>query len=257
MTTPLPWQLPAPLDAIIFDCDGTLSSIEGVDELAKLNGVGEIVTSLTSAAMSKTGISPIIYQERLNLTRPTQSEITELGQWYFDQRAPEVIEVISTLKRLHKSVYIVSAGLLPAVKIFGEKLGVPAKHVFAVDIKFDSQGNYVNFDHNSPLTDRDGKREIVKQLKSTHPKLGFVGDGLNDLATRNDVARFVGYGGAYYRENIAERCEFYVCTLTMSPLLPLFLTHEESKRLLPAEKNLYDEGLEAIKSKRVIIKDKG
>jgi phosphoserine phosphatase len=34
------WQLQHPLDAVVFDCDGTLSQIEGIDALAEKNDVG-------------------------------------------------------------------------------------------------------------------------------------------------------------------------------------------------------------------------
>ena len=37
------WQLDHPINAIVFDCDGTLSIIEGIDELARNNGVGDAV----------------------------------------------------------------------------------------------------------------------------------------------------------------------------------------------------------------------
>ena len=41
------WQLPDPIEAISFDCDSTLSSIEGIDELAKFNSCESEVNQLT------------------------------------------------------------------------------------------------------------------------------------------------------------------------------------------------------------------
>ena len=41
------FQLADPVDAIVFDCDGTLSLIEGIAVLAHANGVGEHVRELT------------------------------------------------------------------------------------------------------------------------------------------------------------------------------------------------------------------
>ncbi|MHB1948457.1 MAG: HAD-IB family phosphatase [Gammaproteobacteria bacterium] len=248
------WQLSTPLDAIIFDCDGTLSSIEGVDELAKQNGAGEAVTALTAEAMGKTGINLAIYQERLNLVRPTQKQVLKLGQLYFDHQTSDAANVIQILKRLNKTIYVVSAGLYPAVALFGDHLGIDRKHIFAVDIQFDAQDQYLDFDHQSPMTHRDGKKEVVRQIKLLHKEIGYTGDGLNDLATKNSVTRFVGYGGAYYRQNIADLCEFYLCTPSMAALLPLFLTSEESQNLLATEKNLYKKGIDAITENKVIIK---
>ena len=44
-------------DIICFDCDSTLSKIEGIDELAKNVGLGEELAELTNAAMN--GIVPL------------------------------------------------------------------------------------------------------------------------------------------------------------------------------------------------------
>ena len=78
-----------PVDAIIFDCDGTLSFIEGIDELAKENGVGEPVMKITAEAMTHSGINPELYQRRLNLVLPTQQQVQTLGQAYFDRITPD------------------------------------------------------------------------------------------------------------------------------------------------------------------------
>jgi phosphoserine phosphatase len=48
------WQPTIPFDAVIFDCDGTLSAVEGIDELAEKNAVGREVKALTQIAMGQT-----------------------------------------------------------------------------------------------------------------------------------------------------------------------------------------------------------
>lgn len=53
------WQLAMNISAIIFDCDSTLSSIEGIDELAETKNVQQEVSRLTELAMNKTGINPL------------------------------------------------------------------------------------------------------------------------------------------------------------------------------------------------------
>src|SRR5689334_13073539 len=107
------WQLKNPINAVIFDCDGTLSSIEGIDELAKNNGAADIVQRLTADAMGKSGINPDLYAKRLALVKPTYAEVMALGQQYIDHSVPDINELILLFKRQNKSVYIVSAGLNP------------------------------------------------------------------------------------------------------------------------------------------------
>lgn len=228
-----------PMDAVVFDCDGTLSAIEGIDMLAEQNGVADEVSQLTAEAMGKTGINPDLYEKRLQLVQPTEKQVRALGKTYFDHRVPDAAEVIQLFQRLKKSIYIISAGLYPAVAIFAELLKIPRKHVFAVDIQFDKKGNFLDYEKTSPLVSNQGKKEIVLQLKKSHPEIIYVGDGLNDLAVIDVVSQFVGYGGIFYRESIAAHCEHYIKTASLSPLVSLALTSEECQLLTPAEKKFY------------------
>lgn len=245
------WQPKQPMDAIIFDCDGTLSTIEGIDELAKNNGVYDKVKAMTATAMGKTGINPELYQERLLLTKPTRKQVIELGQKYFLHQAPDAYDVIQIFKKLNKTIYLISAGLFPAVAIFGEALKIPAENIYAVDIQFDAKDQYQNFDTSSSLTNAKGKREIIEKLN--HKNTLFVGDGLNDLAAADLVTRFVGYGGEFYRQNIADFCDFYISTPSMSSLLPLALTQQECELLAENEAQLYAKGLKLLQEKKVKI----
>jgi phosphoserine phosphatase len=220
-------ELKNPISAIIFDCDGTLSQIEGIDELARENGVGEAVQRLTEAAMGKIGMNPDLYAQRLDLVRPTHSQVMALGDKYMAKRAPDIEEVLATFKQLGKAIYIVSGGLYPAVEVFAKYLQIPSENIFAVDVKFDSAGNYVDFDHTSPLITADGKKEVVQQIKKMHSELIYVGDGLSDLVVKDLVTRFIGYGGAFYRENIERACQWYIKELSMLSLLKWSLTEEE------------------------------
>lgn len=248
------WQLTTPINAIAFDCDGTLSKIEGIDELAKYNGVSEPVQALTKEAMSKTGLNPTVYEQRLLLVKPKQEQIFEVGKRYIAEQIPDIKAIIAIFTRLKKSVYILSAGLSPSVTLFAEALHIPRTHVFAVDLTFDTHGHYVDFDRNSPLVHNEGKRQIVNELKTRHPQMIYVGDGLNDLSTIEVVTRFVGYGGVFYRDNIAAKSPFYITTLSPTALLPLSLTQEEVTLLSADENNLYQQGLDAINQHQVLIR---
>lgn len=250
MTSPS-WQLSQPVSAIVFDCDSTLSSIEGIDFLAKNNGVGEEVKSLTVEAVSKFNLNPALYQQRLDLVFPRREQVHALGHQYFAHRVPDISDVINLFKRLNKSLYLVSSGVNPAVKMFGEMLQIPRENVYAVDLHFDQQGNFLDFERTSPLINNDGKRSIIQNLKNRHDEIIHIGDGSNDIVTLDLVTRFIGYGGVAYRKNIAELCKFYITTLSFAPLLPLALTQEEIAILLPEEKTLYLQGLDAINSGKV------
>lgn len=247
------WQVFSPIEAIVFDCDGTLSSLEGIDEIAKHNGVGDIVTSLTSHAMAKSGMSPELYEQRLTLVKPHYDDLIQLGCLYDQHRIPDVGEVIQLLTRLNKTIYLVSAGLYPSVALFGEKLHIPQENIYAVEVLFDELGHYRDFNRQTPLVTRNGKREIIKQLKKRHPTILHIGDGLNDFEVYDLVTRFVGFGGMFYRENIAAQCEFYIKSMSMAPLLPLVLTDQECRELSGSEDALYQKGLSAVHDNQVLF----
>ena len=221
----------APIEAIVFDCDGTLSHIEGIDELANANGVGEQVTQLTAQAMGQVGMNPELYEQRLNWVLPTAQQVTGLIRTYFQHQTPDLLPVLQILRRLGKSIYIVSAGISTAVVGFGELLAVEKANIFAVDVFFDNNGNYLDFDRQSPLVYANGKRAIVQQLKQKHTQIAFVGDGSNDLVVADLVTRFIGYGGAYYREHIKQSCSYYIAEPSMAPLLSFCLTRAELAQL--------------------------
>jgi phosphoserine phosphatase len=248
------WQNDIPIDAFVFDCDGTLSKIEGIDELARSNGVGELVEALTANAMSKLGISEELYHARLHLVQPKLEQVISVGQEYFQQRTPHISDVIQLLQRLNKHVYIVSAGLFQSVEYFGELLQVPRKNIYAVNAHFDADRKYVDFDRTSPLIKSAGKRDIITELKKRHPRIVHVGDGLNDYVVYDLVTRFIGFGGVFYRENIAQGCEYYIKATSMAPLLPLTLTNDECEALTFEERELYHQGLTAIHNQQVLIK---
>jgi len=240
------WLLKTPIDALSFDCDGTLSAIEGIDELAVMNGVGPAVQKLTEEAMAKTGLNEALYQYRLNLVKPTQDQTLALAQQYFSHKVPDLLEVIQLLQSLKKELYIISAGLYPSVFRFAQLLNIPGENVFSVNINFDSEGHYVDFDHSSPLITDEGKNTIGAELKKKHPRIIHVGDGLNDYSIKEQVVRFIGYGGVFYRERIAALCEYYVKPPSMASILPLCLTQQEAQQLTVSQRALYQKGLELL-----------
>jgi len=251
---PPEWLIETPIDAILFDCDNTLSHIEGIDELAVENGVGERVKQITTMAMGKTGLNAEIYHDRLQLTQPTKQQINWLGERYIQQAAEDVKAVIHVFQKLNKAIYIISAGLFPSVIILGKYLNVPVENIFAVDIYFDKNGKYIDFEKNSVLLKADGKKIITQAIKQTYSRLGYTGDGINDCSVINEVTRFIGYGGAFYRKNIADLCQYYLTINSMAPFLPLLLTKKEFKQLSAEDKKLYQKGLGAIDQHAVLFK---
>lgn len=251
----LNWQLKFPIDAVVFDCDGTLSQIEGIDVLASKNGVGEQVHRLTELAMSEKGITSDLYENRISLVKPNRHQIIQLGQEYFDNRTPDIDSVVQIFRDLGKKLYIISAGVNPSVKIFGELLGILEKNIFAVKLDFDEQGNYLDYDRESPMSMKNGKRKVIERIKWQYRHILYVGDGMNDYEAHDMVDRFVGYGGFAYREHIDQLCDYYIKSKTMLPLLALGLTSDEVERLSSVDQQKYQLGLNVIQEGLVTVRE--
>src|SRR5262245_33913509 len=102
-------------DAVCFDCDSTLSGIEGIDELADRAGCGPQIARLEEPAMHRLVPLEEIYANRLELVRPDRSALAWLAQRYTKKAVSGAAETIATLRRHGKAVYVVTSGLLQAV----------------------------------------------------------------------------------------------------------------------------------------------
>ncbi len=205
-------------DVICFDCDSTLSRIEGIDELARRVGMGEEMSKLTDLAMN--GVVPLeaVYERRLSLIRPDQDSINWLADLYIAEIVEGVKEVFAALLAQDKVVHIISGGLRQAILPLADCLGLPESHVHAVDIYFKEDGSYCNYDLNSPLARTGGKAVVVGTLKG-QGSLVMVGDGKTDLEAKQSGAVVFGFGGVVDRAIVREQADFYTTEPTLLSVL--------------------------------------
>ena len=260
-------------EMVFFDCDSTLSTIEGIDELAKSRGLFTEVQQLTNAAMGGEVHLESIYDRRLQLLRPTRGEIRRIERLYRETLVPDAQMVIAALKYLGKEIFIVSGGLLPAVRPFGEWLGVPATHIRAVQVSFDFlSGKWWDFQQDrwgqrpdvdylkhddGPLIQSHGKADVVQALKrerTGHSML--IGDGMSDLAAKPEVSKVVGFGGVVTRPGVQAEADIFITGESLAPVLPLATSTAERATLQQTEyASLLQQGLDLIRQKTVTFKD--
>ncbi len=210
-------------DIVCFDCDSTLSRIEGIDELARRAGVEAEVAPLTAAAMAGSLSLDAVYARRLSLVRPDCAAIEWLGQRYVEEMVPGARETIVALTHAGKSVHIVSGGLRPGLEPLARVLGIPNTQVHAVEVIFADDGTYRDFDRGSPLIHADGKAVVCRSLAASRQSIALVGDGASDLAARKAGIFVVGFGGVARREIMVEGADVFVAgpelTAVLDPLL--------------------------------------
>jgi phosphoserine phosphatase len=234
-------------DLVFFDCDSTLTRIEGIDELARLKGLFPEVQRLTSAAMDGEVHLSSVYDRRLDLLRPTRADIQAIERLYRVMVVSDARELMAVLQFLGRQVFIISGGLAPAVIPFGESLGVPHEHIHAVDVAFNRlAGRWWDYhldregfnpdehylDHEAgPLTETHGKADIVHQLRQGRSgRALLVGDGISDLMARTAVDLLVGFGGVVRRERVAAEADVFIECDSLAPILPLSASPSDCHR---------------------------
>jgi phosphoserine phosphatase len=223
-------------DLIFFDCDSTLSSIEGIDELARFKGKEWRVGVLTQKAMDGDLDLRDVYGKRLQAIRPTRAQLKAIEERYWETIVPDTAAVLDALRFLGKQVFIISGGLAEPVRGFGRRLGVPPERIRAVELEYnqlspgwerfhepEAHGDqaFLDFDA-SPLTVSSGKPIVVEELAAgLHGRRMMIGDGASDLATRTVVDLFVGFGGVAARQKVRDGADVFVATASLAPILPL------------------------------------
>lgn len=248
------WQLKEPIDTFFFDCDSTLSLIEGIDVLATMNGVGKDVHAITKRCMSTTGLSLEVYRQRLDLVQPNVHQINQLAALYSENCATGVKETLQVLQRLNKKIYILSAGLKLAVEQFAQTIGLTPSQVVAVEVYFDDGGHYIGFDERSSLVQPKGKATKIESILKPNERALLIGDGISDWEASDSVTRFVGFAGREGKEWLRTHSEFYLTNAHFWGLLPLSLTTEEVLQLTSNEVTYYLKGLEEIKQTHVLMR---
>lgn len=248
-------------DLIFFDCDSTLSTIEGIDELARLKGKEMRVGVLTQKAMDGDLDLREVYGKRLQAIRPTRGQLKAIEELYWETIVPDVQAVLDALKFLNKHVFIISGGLAEPVRGFGKRLGVQTEHIRAVELEYNELSGewwrydqpaarhgqvFLDFEQTSPLTISSGKPQIIEELANgKHGRRMMVGDGSSDLATRNVVDLFVGFGGVVAREKVLRDSEAFIHTPSIAPILPLAAGPAGYARVVGTpHQAIFDKGLE-------------
>lgn len=213
----------SPFAAVAFDCDSTLSSIEGIDELARRAGCYDEIEPLTAMAMD--GRLPIdqVYGRRMDLVRPDRAALDWLASLYIATMTQRAVETVTALREAGIAVHVVSGGLRPAILPLAARLGIGADNVHAVEVQLAADGAYVDFDRTSPLARPDGKARICARLIATHGRTALVGDGVTDVAARDAGAYVVGFGGVVARDAVRAKADAFVTDAALTGVLPILL----------------------------------
>jgi len=201
---------------IFLDCDSTLSSIEGIDELARARGpdVYAEVVALTHAAMN--GEVPLdeVFARRMAIIRPDRAACERVAALYVATLTPGAAELIQQLKAHNWLPVILSGGFAPLIAPLARHLGI--EHVEAVPLDLDAAGNYAGYGQTYPTTRNGGKNEVIREWRQAMlpQRVAMMGDGMSDLETQPDVDVFIGFGGVIARPRVRQGAAHWIVSMT-------------------------------------------
>lgn len=239
----------AAFDTVVFDCDSTLSRIEGIDELARKKGVYREVQQITAAAMEGALDFDEALAHRLQRIQPTRSELTAIGRLYVDNITKDSAAVIRSLTGSGIRVFVVSGGFLDSILPLAEYLGIDQQNVFANEVYFDEKGGYRGYNTRNPAAWASGKKEITERLPG---RKIFVGDGASDLHAKWVVELFVGYCGVHARQMVVEQADLLIESESLAPLLAVVFPKRPDADRNADLARLWDAGHTYWKSRKTI-----
>lgn len=211
----------SPAKLILFDCDSTLSAIEGIDELARARGpeVFAAVEAMTNAAMEGKIAVEDVFARRLAIIQPRQADVAAVGRQYVERVEPTARETIARLKSTGWTPVILSGGFRQVIEPLAAYLDV--SRIEAVDLHFNSQGVYTGYDTAFPTTRSGGKPERILELKREFApaRTAMVGDGVSDLEAKPVVDLFVGFGRYTERAKVKAGAHAFIYSLADIPAL--------------------------------------
>lgn len=217
-------ERPLRFSTIVLDVDSTLSRTEGIDWLAERRGPGlkARIREVTDRAMNGEITLQSVYQQRLEMIRPTRNEISLLGDQYISTAMPGALEAVQYLRGVGVHLLVVSGGIREAIVPLAAHLGIVDINVHAVSLAFSERGEYLDFDRDSPLARNGGKPVVVRALNLTGPILA-LGDGISDAELKTDtppsVDAFAAFVGAAERAPVARVADYIVHRFSQLPAI--------------------------------------
>lgn len=212
---------------VLFDCDGTLSSMHGMSALAALCGVKghktddpSVVQAVAAIARKEMHLAEVL-TEYIDALAPTKGQVEGVGEQYVAHVVDCAHEVVQALQYLGKEIYVLSYGFRDALLPFAAYLGIPSERVVGIELVYDKHGKCQGLAQGQTLLEEDGKRRVIEQLFGgvQRDTMLFVGDGALDLCVQDVVGMFVGYGGVSIDKIVKKQAKYFLTSPSLLPIL--------------------------------------
>lgn len=192
---------------IVMDMDSTAIQIECIDEIAKLAGVGELVSEITERAMQGELDFEASLRERVAaLKGADESILSQVRQTL--PLMPELVELVNTLKALGWKTAIASGGFTYFSDHLKEMLGLDFAQSNTLEIVDGKLTGKVLGDIVSAETKADILVTLADEYDVEPHNTVAVGDGANDLV----MMATSGLGIAYHaKPKVQQQAQTAIC----------------------------------------------
>jgi len=207
---------------LVMDMDSTAIQIECIDEIAKLAGVGELVSAITESAMRGELDFEQSLRRRVGTLKGAPESILQQVRENLPLM-PGLVETIKTLQKYGWKTAIASGGFT----YFADYLKVLLQLDFAASNQFDIEDGKLTGLVKGDVVDAQYKAKTLQRLLE---KYGIdsqysiaIGDGANDLAMMN----VAGLGVAFHaKPKVQQQAQIVVNFADLTALLCLLSAND-------------------------------
>ncbi len=207
---------------LVMDMDSTAIQIECIDEIAKLAGVGELVSAITESAMRGELDFEQSLRRRVGTLKGAPESILQQVREHLPLM-PGLVETIQTLQKYGWKTAIASGGFT----YFADYLKTLLQLDFAASNQFDIEDGKLTGLVKGDVVDAQYKAKTLKHLleeygiDSQHSIA--IGDGANDLAMMN----VAGLGVAFHaKPKVQQQAQIVVNFADLTALLCLLSAND-------------------------------
>jgi HAD superfamily phosphoserine phosphatase-like hydrolase len=202
------------MHSFVFDFDSTLIRVESLDMILSAalgDDPGKIaaIEAITQAGMN--GEIPLqeSLKRRLSVAGVSQKILDQFAEKSCAYLTKGMEDLVKFLQEKGQAVFVLSGGFFESIYPVAKKLGISQDRCFGN--KFLKEGEkIVGVDFTNPLTQTDGKTQLILQQKKAGQMPGrihCIGDGISDADpyVQGVADYFWGFGGNVVREVVREK----------------------------------------------------
>lgn len=202
---------------VIIDFDSTFVSREGLETLAEValdgrpdrDGILGTIRRITDLGME--GKIPFreSLKKRVSIIQANKTHIDSLVRIFTESVTRSVTDNRDFFRKNADRIYVVSGGFREFIEPVTDTFGIPRTHILANTFVFDGAGNIIGADETNPLTNMQGKPNVLRTLELSSPVV-MVGDGYTDAEVKlHGVADiFIAYVEHARRERAVAHADY-------------------------------------------------